>query len=91
MGNQNPDDDAEPEYKQGRADAVDAGAKIRAKLRRSTGTREHDELVIEGRGADADEAADDFEAALSRAEDGDYTERLRSVADDFKAETEESK
>ena len=72
-------DDADNGYDRGHQDAVSSGAKIRAKVKRGTGTRDQDEIVIEGRGATAAEAADDFERALSRAEAKDYADRLRAL------------
>ena len=72
-------DDADNGYDRGHQDAVSSGAKIRAKVKRGTGTRDQDEIVIEGRGATAAEAADDFERALSRAEDKNYADRLRAL------------
>ena len=74
-------DDA-PAYEHGRQDPLDEGVKIRAKVKRGTDTRDQDTLLIEGRGATADDAADEFEAALSRAEANDYAERLRDLQAD---------
>ena len=74
-------DDA-PTYEHGRQDPLDEGVKIRAKVKRGTDTRDQDTLLIEGRGATADDAADEFEAALSRAEANDYAERLRDLQAD---------
>lgn len=74
--------DDEPAYDQGRQDPLDEGVKLRAKVKRGTGTRDQDTLLIEGRGATADDAADEFEAALSRAEENDYAERLRDLQAD---------
>ena len=71
-------DDA-PTYDHGRQDPLDEGVKLRAKVKRGTGTRDQDTLLIEGRGATADDAADEFEAALSRAEENDYADRLRAL------------
>lgn len=73
-----------PDYNTGRQDAVSSGAKIRSKIKRGTGTRDQDEIVIEGRGATAAEAIDDFEAALTAAEERDWADRLRDLqpADD---------
>jgi len=68
-----------PEYKTGRKDAISSGAKVRGKVKRGNDTRDQDELVIEGRGATAAEAADDFEAALSKAEANEWTQRLRDL------------
>jgi len=73
---------ANREFKQGRQDAVSTGTKIRAKVKRGTGTRDQDEIVIEGRGADSEEAAADFEAALERAEAGAWADRLRALQPD---------
>ncbi len=67
------------EFNTGRADAQSVGTEIRAKVKRGTGTRDQDEIVIKGRGVNAQEAADDFEQALQRAEDGDWTDRLRAL------------
>ena len=74
-------DDA-PTYEHGRQDPLDEGVKIRAKVKRGTDTRDQDTLLIEGRGATADDAADEFEAALSRAEANNYAERLRDLQAD---------
>ena len=74
-------DDA-PAYEHGRQDPLDEGVKIRAKVKRGSDTRDQDTLLIEGRGATADDAADEFEAALSRAEADDYAERLRDLQAD---------
>lgn len=68
-----------PEYEPGRKQPIDHGTKIRAKVKRGTGTRDQDELLIEGRGEDADEAAADFEAALAKAEEQGWTDRLRDL------------
>jgi hypothetical protein len=73
---------ADREFNQGRQDAVSSGTKIRGKVKRGTGTRDQDELVIEGRGADAEEAAADFEAALEQAEANDWADRLRALQPD---------
>lgn len=67
------------DYAEGRADAQSVGTKIRGKVKRGTETRDQDELVIEGRGVNAQEAADDFEQALTRAEEGDWAGRLRAL------------
>jgi len=84
MGNETDADDARAnrEFNQGRQDAVSTGTKIRAKVKRGTGTRDQDEIVIEGRGADAAAAAADFEAALERAEAGEWADRLRALQPD---------
>lgn len=63
------------------ADSAGGDSKVRGKVKRGTGTRDQDEIVIEGRGEDADEAADDFEDALERAEEGDWAGRLRKLRD----------
>jgi len=87
-GDDTTEDDAraDREFNQGRQDAVSSGTKIRAKVKRGTGTRDQDEIVIEGRGADAAEAAADFEAALERAEAGEWAERLRALQPDAEGE-----
>lgn len=71
-----------PDYEDGRQDAVSSGAKIRGKLKRGTGTRDQDEIVIEGRGATAAEAVQDFEAALAAAEERGWADRLRDLQPD---------
>jgi len=58
---------------------ISNGTKIVGKVKRGTGTRDQDTLKIVGRGTDATEAARDFEAALSRAEAGDWADRLRDL------------
>lgn len=72
-----PDDDRQ--FEQGRQDAISTGAKIRGKIKRGNGTRDQDELVIEGRGGTTAEAIDDFEATLTAAENGDWANRLREL------------
>jgi hypothetical protein len=69
----------ETEYDAGEKRPLDHGVKVRAKVKRGTGTRDQDELLIEGRGEDADEAAADFEAALQQAEERDWADRLRAL------------
>lgn len=69
----------DPDYVTGRKDPLDHGVKIRGKVKRGTDTRDQDELLLEGRGADAEEAAADFEAALAKAEQNGWTERLRDL------------
>lgn len=70
---------SENNYDGGVKRPLDHGVKIRAKAKRGTGTRDQDEIVIEGRGEDADEAAYDFEKALDYAEREGWSERLRSL------------
>jgi hypothetical protein len=72
--------DADPSgYERGEKRPLDHGTKIRAKLKRGTGTRDQDELLIEGRGENATEAATDFEASLTRLEDRGWSDRLRAI------------
>jgi hypothetical protein len=72
-------DEPERKYERGEQDAIHSGVKLRAKVKRGTGTRDQDVMLIEARGADAEEAADDFEDALSRAESEDWGDRLRAL------------
>lgn len=74
------DDDSR--YDAGEKRPLDHGTKIRAKVKRGTATRDQDELLIEGRGENATEAAADFEAALTRAEDRAWADRLRALQPD---------
>lgn len=67
------------DFAEGDAGAQSVGTEIRAKIKRGEDTRDQDELVIKGRGVNAQEAADDFEQALERAEDGDWADRLRDI------------
>jgi hypothetical protein len=78
MSDDNTTDD-QSDYEQGRKDPLDHGVKLRAKVKRGTGTRDQDELLIEGRGENAAEAADDFEEALQTAEENEWAERLRNI------------
>jgi len=76
--------DADPEaggspYDAGQKRPLDHGVKIRGKVKRGTGTRDQDELLIEGRGENAEEAAVDFEAALRHAEEAEWADRLRAL------------
>lgn len=70
------------DYERGEKEPLNHGTKIRAKVKRGTGTRDQDELLIEGRGESAEEAAEDFEAALSMAEEEGWTDRLRALQPD---------
>lgn len=70
------------EYERGEKRPLNHGTKIRAKLKRGTGTRDQDEILIEGRGENAREAAHDFENALQRAEEFCWAERLRAIQPD---------
>lgn len=69
-------------YPRGEKRPLNHGTKIRAKVKRGEGTRDQDELLIEGRGENAEEAAADFEAALSYAESRGWTDRLRDLQPD---------
>lgn len=82
-------DEAESPYEPGRKEPLDHGAKVRGKVKRGTGTRDQDELLIEGRGEDAAEAAADFEAALREAEERQWASRLRALQPDDPDEDEE--
>lgn len=67
------------EYEPGQKRPLDHGVKVRAKVKRGTETRDQDELLIEGRGEDAAEAAADFEEALTEAEEREWADRLRAL------------
>jgi len=67
------------EYSPGEKEPLNHGVKVRAKLKRGTGTRDQDELLIEGRGEDAAEAAEEFETALLEAEVQEWAGRLRDI------------
>lgn len=69
----------ETEYRRGDKRPLDHGVKVRGKVKRGTDTRDQDELLIEGRGEDAAEAAADFEEALTEAEERDWADRLRAM------------
>lgn len=64
---------------QQRIENTHTGVSIKAKIKRGTGTRDQDELVIKGKGADAEEAAEEFEESLEAAESGSWAERLRQI------------
>lgn len=74
--------DGESEYDRGEKRPLDHGVKVRAKVKRGTDTRDQDELLIEGRGETAAEAAADFEATLARAEANNWARRLRTLQPD---------
>lgn len=69
----------ESEYSPGEKEPLNHGVKVRAKIKRGTGTRDQDELLIEGRGEDAAEAAEEFETALLEAEVQQWADRLRDI------------
>jgi len=52
---------------------------LTTKIKRGSGTRDQDELLIEGRGEDAAEAAEEFETALLEAEVQEWADRLRDI------------
>lgn len=58
---------------------VTDGAKVTAKLKRGTGTRDQDTLKLEGRGETPEEAAQEFDQLLTRAEEAGWTDRLRNL------------
>ena len=66
-------------YDAGQKRPLDHGVKVRGKVKRGTGTRDQDELLIEGRGENAAEAAADFEEALTEAEEREWADRLRAL------------
>lgn len=76
--------ESETDAEADRAESVNyhAGVSITAKVKRGTDTRDQDELVIKGKGADAAEATQDFEESLQAAEEGDWAERLRAIQPD---------
>ena len=67
------------EYEPGQKRPLDHGVKVRGKVKRGTGTRDQDELLIEGRGENAEKAAQDFERTLTAAEEAEWTDRLRAL------------
>lgn len=76
----------EPDFDQGRQDAVSTGVKIRGKLKRGTATRDQDEIVIEGRAGSAEDAVQKFETALVEAEKRGWDQRLRDLQPDGDAD-----
>lgn len=82
------DDVPATEYERGRKRPLEAGAKIRGKIKRGTATRDQDMLLLEGRGENAAEAARDFEAALQAAEERGWPDRLRELQADQGEEDE---
>lgn len=66
-------------YEKGQKRPLDHGVKVRGKIKRGTETRDQDELLIEGRGENAAEAAADFEEALTEAEEREWADRLRAL------------
>lgn len=71
-------DEAEAETTD-RQEQAHVGVSITAKVKRGTDTRDQDELVIKGKGADAKEATVNFEASLQAAESHQWSERLRAI------------
>lgn len=63
-------------------ETVHSGVSIKGKLTRGEGTRDQDTLVIKGKGADSDEAVEEFEETLKKAEKYDWVERLRQMQPD---------
>lgn len=69
-------------YEKGEKQPISEGTKIRAKVKRGEGTRDQDELLIEGRGENAEEATENFEEALQTAEGRGWADRLRELQPD---------
>jgi hypothetical protein len=68
-----------PSTTAGEKEPLNHGVKVRAKVKRGTATRDQDEILIEGRGENAIEAAAEFQSALQMAEQNDWSERLRDM------------
>ena len=79
MSEEDPAAADDTEYAKGQKRPLDHGVKVRGKVKRGTGTRDQDELLIEGRGENAAEAAADFEEALTEAEEREWADRLRAL------------
>jgi len=74
--------DGEPagsEHPLGEKRPLDHGAKIRTKLKRGTGTRDQDVMLLEARGEDADEAIAEFRELLETATDEGWGDDLREI------------
>jgi phosphotransferase system HPr-like phosphotransfer protein len=54
-----------------------SGASIKAKLKRGTGTRDQDTIVIKGKGTDAEEAIENFQDCLDAAWEREWGYQLR--------------
>jgi len=81
---------AETDYDLGEKAPMSHGVKIRGKVKRGEGTRDQDELVIEGRGESAVEAVIDFEDALKAAEERGWADRLRAMQPGEETDEEET-
>lgn len=66
-------------YDPGEKEPLRHGVKIRGKIKRGSGTRDQDTLVVEGRGESAREAVEDFDDALAYIEEEGVTDRLRAL------------
>jgi len=58
---------------------IHSGVSITGEVKRGEGTRDQDKLKIKGKGADAAEAIEDFEATLAAAEEREWADRLRAI------------
>lgn len=63
----------------GTQDAITSGAKVRSTIKFGDGPREQVAMKIEGRGANAEEAATDFMAAVQRVKEADAPEDLAEL------------
>ena len=61
-----------------RIERTDIGASIEARLKRGTETRDEDTVTIKGKGANAEEAAAEFEYLLEKYE-AEYSDRCRNL------------
>lgn len=65
------------------------GVSITGKIKRGTDTRDQDEIHLKGKGEDAEEAIQEFEEALTAAEERDWDARLRALQAEQPEEDEE--
>ena len=79
----------EAEQHSQRNEQAHVGESITGKVKRGTDTRDQDELVIKGKGADAEEAAQEFEASLQEAEEQGLSQRLREMQPDLDVEQDD--
>ena len=67
---------------------ANTGSTIVGKVKRGEDTRDQDTLKIKGRGETMEEAAEDFEKGLEKAEEGNFAERLRALGNETDDEEE---
>lgn len=67
---------------------IHSGVSIMGEITRGEATRDQDKLRLKGKGANAEEAIEEFEETLQAAEENRWADRLRALQPDEDEEEE---